>query len=106
MKMKKTTMWKQLPAIALALALLLALAACGAKQSASEPSASGLKVMHEEEFGGVYIDLTIDAFNDLGFVYGDGVTITFSNGYTLENIPYYSGYYTRAGEPLLVAYPG
>ncbi|MBR1497096.1 MAG: tyrosine-protein phosphatase [Oscillospiraceae bacterium] len=106
MKMKKTTMWKQLPAIASALALLLALAACGAKQSASEPSASGLKVMHEEEFGGVYIDLTIDAFNDLGFVYGDGVTITFSNGYTLENIPYYSGYYTRAGEPLLVTYPG
>lgn len=64
------------------------------------------KVIHEEEFGGIYIDLSIDDFNALGFDYGDEVSIYFSNGYKLENIPYYNGYYTKAGEPLLVAYPG
>ena len=30
----------------------------------------------------------------------------FSNGYTLEDIPYYNGYYVDAGDPLLIAYPG
>ena len=63
-------------------------------------------VMPEEEFGGVYIDLTIEEFNALGFAYGDGVDVVFSNGYRLEGIPYYNGYYTQTGQPLLVAYPG
>ena len=63
-------------------------------------------VIHEEEFGGVYIDITIDGFNALGFEFGDGVDITFSNGYELKNIPYYNGYYSQPGTPLLVGYPG
>ena len=62
--------------------------------------------MHELEFGGVYLDMTIDGFNALGFAYGDSVTVTFSNGYELQDLPYYNGYYTVTGDPLLVAYPG
>ena len=62
--------------------------------------------MHELEFGGVYLDMTIDDFNTLGFEYGDSVTVTFSNGYELQDLPYYNGYYTVTGDPLLVAYPG
>ncbi len=72
----------------------------------ADAAVSGRGIMHEEEFGGVYIDLTIDEFNALGFACGDSVDVAFSNGYRLEGIPYYSGYYTRNGEPLLVAYPG
>ena len=63
-------------------------------------------IMHELEFGGVYADIPIDDFNALGFVYGDSVTVSFSNGYILEDLPYYNGYYTVTGDPLLVAYPG
>ena len=63
-------------------------------------------IQHEQEFGGVYICMTIDDFNALGFSYGDSVKVTFSNGYELPDIPYYNGYYTSNGEPLLVAYPG
>lgn len=63
-------------------------------------------VLHEPEFGGVYIKMTIDDFNSLGFVYGDSVTVSFSNGYTLDDIPYYNGYYVQNGQPLLIAYPG
>ena len=63
-------------------------------------------IIHELEFGGVYVTKTIEEFNDLGFEYGDSVTVKFSNGYILEDIPYYNGYYTNNGEPLLVAYPG
>ncbi|MBR4131431.1 MAG: tyrosine-protein phosphatase [Oscillospiraceae bacterium] len=85
--------------------LCMPLGGCRARKDAG-PTVSGKAIMHEEEFGGVYIDLTIDDFNALGFAYGDSVDVTFSNGYRLEGIPYYNGYYTQTGEPLLVAYPG
>ena len=62
--------------------------------------------IHEPEFGGIYIKCTIDDFNSLGFFYGDSVTVAFSNGYVLSDLPYYNGYYTKTGEPLLIAYPG
>lgn len=63
-------------------------------------------ILHEEEFGGVYVDLTIEDFDLMGFQYGDAVDVVFSNGYALSGIPYYNGYYTQTGEPLVVAYPG
>lgn len=69
-------------------------------------SVSGLGVIHEPEFGGIYIRMTIDEFNAKGFEYGDSVRIAFSNGYVLEDLPYYNGYYTVTGNPLLIAYPG
>lgn len=70
------------------------------------PELADAAIMHELEFGGVYADISIDDFNALGFVYGDSVTVTFSNGYVLEDLPYYNGYYTVTGDPLVVAYPG
>ncbi len=99
---------KTMKAVCLLLALCLlagAIAGCGAEEE-KDLSVTGRAITHELEFGGVYIDLSIDDFNALGFTYGDGVTVTFSNGYKLENAPYYNGYYTQTGEPLLVAYPG
>lgn len=78
----------------------------GDDPAVTEALAADIPVELDEEFGGVYIDLTTDEFNALGFACGDGVTVTFSNGYTLEDIPYYSGYYTQNGEALLIAYPG
>lgn len=92
-----------------ALMLLCSLTACGSRQGSSkdgDPSAKNLGILHEEEFGGVYAQMTIDEFNALGFAYGDSLDVTFSNGYALKGIPYYNGYYTKTGEPLLVAYPG
>ena len=84
--------------------LLASLSSCAGKSSSPELKDCGVK--HETEFGGVYITTTIDDFNKLGFAYGDSVNVTFSNGYTLEDIPYYNGYYVDAGQPLLIAYPG
>lgn len=54
----------------------------------------------------MYLDITIDEFNALGFEYGDSCDVTFSNGYKLEDIPYYNGYYSKTGHPLISAYPG
>ena len=67
---------------------------------------SGLGCIHEPEFGGIYLTLTIEEFLEKGFRYGDTVDIVFSNGYALTALPFYNGYYSQTGDPLLVAYPG
>jgi hypothetical protein len=97
--------------LVIVLALLFALPGCVSRPAdegtpPQEIAVKDLAIIHEPEFGGVYIKMTIEDFNALGFAYGDGVTLAFSNGYTLEGLPYYNGYYTQNGHPLLIAYPG
>lgn len=65
-----------------------------------------IEISNEEEFGGIYFKKTIEEFNDLGFNFGDSLTISFSNGKVLKDLPYYNGYYVDAGCKLLVGYPG
>ncbi|MBQ6267319.1 MAG: tyrosine-protein phosphatase [Clostridia bacterium] len=102
----KTSFKRSFCVLLIACLLLPALlGGCGKEQKA-DPAAAEFAVMHETEFGGVYLDCTIDDFNALGFACGDSVNIKFSNGYTLNDLPYYNGYYTQTGQPLLVAYPG
>lgn len=95
--------------IALILMPCVILASCRSKEDdplPDVPSLSNCSIEHEEEFGGIYITATIEYFNSLGFEYGDSVDIFFSNGYAMEDLPYYNGYYVDPGEALLVAYPG
>ncbi|MDO5121535.1 MAG: tyrosine-protein phosphatase [Erysipelotrichaceae bacterium] len=83
------------------------LSACQKQEQVQEdPKIENCAIIHETEFGGVYIKSTIDDFNKLGFEYGDSVNVEFSNGFKLEDVPYYNGYYVDAGQPLLIAYPG
>ena len=89
--------------IILSLVIVTLLPGCTGK---NEPELGETGLIHEPEFGGVYITMTIDDFNALGFKYGDSVNVTFSNGYELKDLPYYNGYYTQTGKPLLIAYPG
>lgn len=63
-------------------------------------------LIKDEDFGGVYLDISIDDFGALGFSFGDGIDVAFSNGYTLNNIPYYNGYYAKSGDPQACGYPG
>ena len=60
----------------------------------------------DSSFGGIFIEMPIQEFNERGFAFGDSVDIAFSNGYALKDLPYYNGYYVPAGDPLLVGYPG
>ena len=92
--------------LVLVAALCLSFNACGKKEEASVPEVKDLSISHEPEFGGIYIKITIDDFNALGFKYGDSVDVSFSNGRKIEDLPYYNGYYVNAGEALLVGYPG
>ena len=65
-----------------------------------------LDVIHPSDSSGVFLDKTINDFNDFGFEFGDSVDIMFSNGYSIEDVPYYNGFYGPAGSVLLVGYPG
>ena len=69
-------------------------------------STGTIGVDEDTEYGNVDVEISIDEFNALGFCYGDGVDVRFSNGYILEDIPYYTGYYNPTKEPLVVGYPG
>ncbi|MCR5068029.1 MAG: tyrosine-protein phosphatase [Erysipelotrichaceae bacterium] len=86
--------------------LMTLLTGCQPKEPDNTLKTPELPLEHEQEFGGIYLKMTIDEFNALGFKYGDSVNITFSNGFVMEDIPYYNGYYVDAGSPLLIAYPG
>ncbi|MBR1708681.1 MAG: tyrosine-protein phosphatase [Clostridia bacterium] len=90
----------------LSMLCLCALPVVGLGEESTPSPLSNCAILHEPEFGGVYITATIDEFNALGYNYGDSVDIQFSNGYMLKDQPYYNGYYTHNGVSLLVAYPG
>ncbi|HAL18927.1 MAG TPA: hypothetical protein DCO86_04840 [Spirochaetaceae bacterium] len=59
-----------------------------------------------EKYGHAVLNIPIQDLLSNGFELGDGVTVEFSNGYRLKDIPFYNGYYVKKGEPLLRAYPG
>ncbi|MBR6288008.1 MAG: tyrosine-protein phosphatase [Acholeplasmatales bacterium] len=92
---------KKLISLLFTFMFMIVLASCG-----NDVKLENYGVMHETEFGGVYIKIEIDDFNELGFEFGDSVDIEFTNGYKVNDIPYYNGYYVDAGETLLVGYPG
>ena len=64
------------------------------------------KLTRDPVFGQAVLDTTVANFNSTGFSYGDSVNVTFSNGKTLTDIPYYSSSNTKTGEPLLLSYQG
>ena len=92
----------------------MTLSACSAGMAGKNNNAADDRVLstgtigveEDKEYGNVYVEMGIDEFNALGFSYGDSVNVRFSNGYMMEDIPYYTGYFNPAKEPLVVAYPG
>ncbi len=64
-----------------------------------------LNISEDTKFGSATIDITIENFNNLGFSLGDSVDLSFSNGFSLTDVPYFDGYYVKTGEAVLVAYP-
>ena len=97
---------KKLLFVATLMMTISAISGCQKQKKEKEPVLDNYSIHHDNEFGGAYIDISIASFNDLGFKFGDSVTLTFSNDVKYENIGYYSGYYVPAGQELLVGYPG
>ena len=87
----------------LLIVIVISTAFVGCADSDKKITTGEIGVVRDEEFGNVYIDLTIDG---LGFSFGDSVDISFDNGKSFKDVPYYSGYYTPVGEMLACGYPG
>lgn len=97
-----TTRSRKIVAIFLsALTAVMLFTACGSKTEEQV-----YHVMQDSKYGAVFLDVSIDDFIASGFHFGDSCDITFSNGLTLEDIPFFNGYYVRTGMPLIVGYPG
>jgi len=62
-------------------------------------------IHREPKFGGVVFQCPLDDFHKLGFQYGDGLDIEFSNGEKLTNIPYYDNYYSPFDTPMVCGFP-
>ncbi len=73
------------------------------QQSATTLTAT---VTEDQKHGSAILSLSEDDFNAAGFAFGDSCSLVFSNGYTLDDVPYYNGYYVKTGSPVIVAYPG
>ncbi len=58
-----------------------------------------------DEFGAAIPDITPQGFSEKGFDFGDTVDLCFSNGFALENVPYFNGFYVPMKTPVMVAYP-
>lgn len=81
--------------------IVLSLYSC----ATSKPTLKDCTISKNAKFGSADLAISIDDFNDLGFKLGDSCSVSFSNGYTLEDVPYYDGYYIKNGEPVIMAYP-
>ena len=98
--------------------LAFALGGC-AQQGTQTGSANGSAAVAQQETarvsGTVTGDLKFDcaetsfAKDELaaaGIELGDSVDVEFSNGYTMDDVAYLSGYYIKKGSPIVAAYPG
>ena len=78
-------------------------------QKSTSPILENNAIHHDDEFGGAYIDISIENFNKLGFKFGDSLDLEFTTGskkVSFNDIGYYSGYYVPAGQDLVVGYKG
>lgn len=94
---------KRIPVLMLILAMCVSLlSGCGAAKEGQIKA----KVEKDQKYGAATVLLSQEEFESAGFSLGDSCDITFSNGYTLKDVPYYNGYYVKNDAPVLVAYPG
>ena len=93
--------FKRILALLMAAVLMLGAAGCGKKNEEQ-----GFSVTKDEKFGGIILSCTEEEFHEKGFEFGDSVDVEFSNGVTLNDLPYYNGYYAKTGVPIVISYPG
>lgn len=87
----------------LALCLLLGFGSCVSEES---PLSTPPLAIERHSTSGFYLQIPLEEMYGTGFALGDSVDIELSNGVTLEDMPFFDGYYVRTDSLLLCAYPG
>ena len=65
-----------------------------------------ISITENKQYNGIYFDLNVLDFNNLGYEYGDSFNIYFDNGYELKDIPYYNRFYYDMKTPVLAGKSG
>lgn len=83
-------------------------AAAMTEETGKEPDVAEITapITEDTKYHAVAVLISPEEFQAAGFELGDSCDITFSNGYSLEDVPFYNGYYVKDAQPVLVAYPG
>jgi len=74
--------------------------------SGKEKAALKADIEHDTKYNSATVKLTPEDFKTEGIQLGDSLKVTFSNGYVIDDVPYYNGYYVKDNAPVVVAYPG
>ncbi|MCQ2470587.1 MAG: tyrosine-protein phosphatase [Clostridia bacterium] len=86
---------------------ILMLGGCKQKKPAPQPSTEVTStIVRDPKYDSATVALSPEEFEKAGFKLGDSCDISFENGYTIEDVPFYNGYYVKNNEPVVVAYPG
>ena len=96
-----TTRGKLLWIAPLLLTAVMTLAACGGRTLRQSYA-----IRQNAKFDHVELMVSIEDFIAAGFQFGDSCDVSYSNGLTLEDVPFFSGFYVRRGAPVIVGYPG
>lgn len=59
-----------------------------------------------DEFDHVEIHIDEKTLKSNGYTLGDSINFKFSNGYEINNVPFFDGYYGKKGDYMFVVYPG
>ncbi len=94
-------MKRTLAALLALMMLMLSLCACAEKKTSVT-----VGMAKDKKFDSANLEINAEGLEEAGFAYGDSVDLVFSNGFTATDVPYYTGYYVRPGEIVMVAYPG
>ena len=91
--------------IAAVLCIIFCISFFSSCASDRKPVLSLASVEEDTKFKAATVKITAEEFGKLGFVLGDSCNVSFSNGFTLKDVPYFNGYYVKNAEPVIVAYP-
>ncbi len=103
LKTNLNSKFKFIAATLLIAASLFVVTACNANNSST--ATLTCTVTKDSKFDSADLSLSAEDFEKAGFNLGDSCDVTFSNGCTLTDVPYYNGYYVKTGDPVIVAYP-
>ena len=102
---------KKLFAVLASLCLLLSAfgAVAETAEKPEDPLSVTLEVLNRgaEAFYGCDVNISIKDFIALGFEFGDACSVVLENDlyrYEFKSVPFYNGYYTKTGVPLLCGY--
>ena len=102
---------KKLFAVLASLCLLLSAfgAVAETAENPEDPLSVTLEVLNRgaEAFYGCDVNISIRDFIALGFEFGDACSVVLENDlyrYEFKSVPFYNGYYTKTGVPLLCGY--